>query len=108
MINSAKDIYYGLEARNGIDADWPMTLILSKECADELYKILYRHYHYESKAKKKCPKCNRKPSVWRIHWGLYQIKCPVCHMKTEVYTSEIEAIRGWNRMVDEMTSKNSQ
>lgn len=103
MIRSVKDIYYGLEARNGIDADWPMTLILSKECAEELHDILRKKYHRESRAKKKCPKCNRKPNMWynSMRKGNY-LRCPKCHMKTEVYSTQIEAIRGWNRMVGEI------
>ena len=108
MIRNVKDIYYGLEARNGIDADWPMTLILSKECAEELYDILRKRYYRESRAKKKCPKCNRKPNMWySVGKGNY-IRCPVCHMKTELYSTEIEAIRGWNRMVDEIESENPE
>ena len=107
MIRNVKDIYYGLEARNGIDADWPMTLILSKECAEELYDILRKRYHRESRAKKKCPKCNRKPITrYSTNKGIY-ICCSRCHMKTETYSTEIEAIRGWNRMVSEIESESS-
>lgn len=107
MIRNVKDIYYGLEARNGIDADWPMTLILSKECAEELYDILRKRYHYESRAKKKYPKCNRKPNMWYSCKKGNYLRCPVCDMKTETYLTEIEAIRGWNRMVSEMTDANA-
>lgn len=108
MIRNVKDIYYGLEARNGIDADWPMTLILSKECAEELHDILRKRYYRESRAKKKCPKCGRKPNMWHyVQKGSY-LRCPGCHMKTEPYSTEIEAIRGWNRMVDEMNSEETE
>ena len=108
MIRSVKDIYYGLDARKDIEADWPMTLILSKECAEELYDMLRKKYYRESRAKKKCPKCGRKPNMWYGFNKGHYLRCPVCHMSTELYSTEIEAIRGWNRMVGEIESEKSE
>lgn len=109
MYDSLKEVWECLLFHKANESKEPLELNISAKCADEMYDALSKRFQKrESHAKKKCPNCNKKPHIWYCSGGTNLARCPECEVSTDRYKSEIEAIRAWNNMVDEMIrSKNN-
>lgn len=108
MNQKLNELYECLKAYKATNKKPPYTITMDQETCDELCKILEQHSKkYETRAKKKCPNCNRKPHVWYCMNRMRMVKCPKCGLAAKQFKTEIDAIRDWNKMIDLMSS-NSQ